>query len=116
MKDSEGFEPVSPRKHISQRRRTAEALAEAEFRRTTVYAIPKSPNAFGPLEEHESMPANHTNDQSSSVDPGNIDYVSSEESALVTEPLHDDYATTESSPRVEDVEEEKGSDSTHEKR
>ena len=116
MKDSEGFEPVSPRKHVSQRRRTAEALAEAEFRRTTVYAIPKSPNAFGPLEEHESTPANHINNQTPPVDPANIDYASSEESALVTEPLHDDYATTESSLRVEDMAEEEWADSTHEKR
>ena len=55
--------------------------------------------------------------QMSPLEPANVDCASNEESASVTEPLHDDYKTTESASRVEDfTEDEERADSTHEKR
>lgn len=47
----EGWEPVSPRKHVSQRRRTADEQAERAAKAGTVFDIPGHQNTFEPLGE-----------------------------------------------------------------
>ena len=47
----EDWEPVSPRKHISQRRRTADEQAERVAKAGTVFDIPGHQNTFAPLGE-----------------------------------------------------------------
>ena len=54
-KDQEGWEPVSPKKHVSQRGHTADAQAEAEALKDTIYAIPMHINPFEPLVESEPV-------------------------------------------------------------
>lgn len=51
--EGERWEPVSPRKHISQRRRTADELAEKAAKAGTVFDIPGHPNTFGALADSE---------------------------------------------------------------
>lgn len=50
-RQTEVWEPVSPRKHVSQRRRTADEQAERMAKAGTVFDIPGHPNTFGPLGE-----------------------------------------------------------------
>ena len=45
----EGWEPVSPRKHVSQRRRTADEQADRAAKAGTVFDIPGHQNTFGAL-------------------------------------------------------------------
>ena len=61
-RDSQGevWEPVSPRRHISQRRRTADAQAEWAAKEGTVYDIPVHANTFGPLQEVDEFGASDT--------------------------------------------------------
>ena len=47
----EGWEPVSPRRHVSQRRRTADEQAERAAKAGTIFDIPGHPNSFAPLGE-----------------------------------------------------------------
>lgn len=49
--DAEIWEPVSPRKHISQRRRTADDMAERAAKQGTLYDFPAHTNTFASLEE-----------------------------------------------------------------
>ena len=115
LKDQDGFEPVSPKKQISQRRRTAEALAEAEFRRTTVYSIPKSPNSFGPLDEHDTIGVDNSNNHTSSSEPADVNNTSSNELTVTSE--HADENNHETGEGLEDIrEEEEWAESSHEKR
>ena len=51
--EGESWEPVSPRKHISQRRRTADELAERAAKEGTIFDIPGHPNTFGALADSE---------------------------------------------------------------
>lgn len=51
--EGERWEPVSPRKHISQRRRTADELADRAAKAGTVFDIPGHPNTFGALADSD---------------------------------------------------------------
>lgn len=64
----ERWEPVSPRKHISQRRRTADEQAERAAKAGTVFDIPGHPNTFGALADsdenaHEVSPQDRDSDK-----------------------------------------------------
>ena len=113
VKDSDGFEAVSPKRHVSQRRRTAEAQAEADFRKSTVFAIPKSPNSFGPLEENESTGADYTAHRESPSEPADTE--GNKGSTLESKSTVPD--SCEATPREEDMfEEEERAESSHGKR
>ena len=45
----DAWQPVSPRKHVSQRRRTADEQAERAAKEGTIFDIPGHQNSFGPL-------------------------------------------------------------------
>ena len=49
--NAKNWESVSPRKHISQRRRTADAAAERGAKQGTLYDFPAHTNSFASLEE-----------------------------------------------------------------
>lgn len=54
---SESWEPVSPRKHISQRRRTADEEAERAAMAGTIFGFSSHPNTFRVLaDSKEKMP------------------------------------------------------------
>lgn len=54
------WESVPPKKHVSQRRRTADREAEEESLKNTIFEIPKHGNAFGPLAEEELKTADNS--------------------------------------------------------